>query len=100
MEIRTLKYFVTVAKEASFTRAAEKIPITQPALTRAIQSLEEELGKKLFERGKYSLKLTDDGFRLLKRAKEILKLIHETKIEFTADEIRGDVLLTFQSMNR
>lgn len=93
MEIKTLEYFVKVACEGNMSRAAEKLFVTQPNVTRQIQILEEELGKKLFERGKYSLKLTDDGFLLLKRAKEILKLIHETKIEFTADEIRGDVYI-------
>ena len=46
MELRRLKYFLAVAREESITRAAEKIPITQPALSRAIQLLEEELGQK------------------------------------------------------
>lgn len=53
MELKTLKYFVAVARAESITRAAEKVPITQPALSRAIQLLEEELGQKLFTREKY-----------------------------------------------
>ena len=93
MEFRTLKYFVATAREGSITRAAEKIPITQPALSRAIHSLENELGQKLFERGKFSLKLTDAGLRLLKRADEILRLVHDTKNDFAADEISGDVYI-------
>ena len=94
MELRTLKYFVAVAREESITRAAAKLFITQPALSRAIQSLEEELGKKLFERGKFSVKLTAEGFLLLRRAEEILSLVHETKIEFQMmDDILGDIYI-------
>ena len=93
MELRTLKYFVAVAREENFTRAAAKIPITQPALTRAVQSLEEELGQKLFESGKYSVKLTDAGFRLLKRAEEILSLVYETELEFAAGKIYGEIYI-------
>lgn len=93
MDLKRLEYFITVAKEESITRAAAKIPITQPALTRAIQTLEEELGQKLFERGKFSVKLTNAGFRLLKRAEEILKLVHDTELEFAAKEIGGDIYI-------
>ncbi len=93
MELRTLKYFVAVAREESLTRAAVKIPITQPALSRAIQSLEEELGQKLFTREKYSFKLTTAGFKLLRRAEDILKLVHDTKLEFAAEEVSGDVYI-------
>lgn len=93
MELRTLKYFIAVAREESITRAAAKLFLTQPALSRQIKSLEEELGQKLFERGKYSVTLTDAGFRLLKRAEEILSLVHETKLEFAAEKIRGDIYI-------
>lgn len=93
MELRTLKYFIAVAREESITRAAAKLFLTQPALSRQIKSLEDELGQKLFNRGKYSVTLTDAGFRLLKRAEEILSLVHETELEFAADEIRGDVYI-------
>ena len=93
MEIKALEYFVKVAREGNMTRAAEKLFVTQPNVTRQIQLLEDELGKKLFERGKYSVKLTDAGLRLLKRADEILQLVHDAKLEFTADEIRGDVYI-------
>ena len=94
MEFRTLKYFITVAKEASFTRAAAKIPITQPALTRAIQSLEEELGKKLFKREKYSVKLTTDGLEFFQDAMEILLLAHKVETKFkTKGNIYGDIYI-------
>lgn len=94
MELRTLKYFVAVAREESITRAAEKIPITQPALSRAIQSLEEEFGKKFFRREKYSVKLTTDGLKFFQAALEILSLAHQIETKFkNPDSIYGDVYI-------
>ena len=94
MELRTLKYFVAVAREESITRAAEKIPITQPALSRAIQSLEEEFGKKFFRREKYSVKLTTDGLNFFQAAQEILSLAHQIETKFkNPDSIYGDVYI-------
>ncbi|MBE8949011.1 MAG: LysR family transcriptional regulator [Quinella sp. 3Q1] len=94
MELRTLKYFLAVAREESITRAAEKIPLTQPALTRAIQSLEEEFGKKFFTREKYSVKLTTDGLEFLQDAQEILLLANKIESKFkNPDSIYGDVYI-------
>lgn len=94
MELRSLKYFLAVAREESITRAAEKIPITQPALSRAIQLLEEELAQKLFKREKYSVKLTEAGIILLKYAVEILNTAHKAEMEIkTLEEIHGDIYI-------
>ena len=94
MELRTLKYFVAVAREESITRAAEKIPITQPALSRAIQSLEAEFGKKFFNREKYSVKLTTDGLEFFQYAQELLSLAHKMESKFkNPDSVYGDIYI-------
>ena len=59
MEIRVLRYFLEVAREGNITRAAAYLHISQPTLSRQIKELEEELGKKLFVRSNYSVKLTE-----------------------------------------
>lgn len=68
MEIRTLRYFLAVARDENMTRAAESLHVTQPTLSKAIKSLEEELEQKLFTRQSFSIKLTDEGFLLRNRA--------------------------------
>lgn len=94
MEIRTLNYFVAVAREESITRAAEKIPITQPALSRAIQSLEAELGQKLFVRGKFSVKLTAEGLEFFRAAEEIISLVNKIETKFkTTGNVYGDIYI-------
>ncbi|QOW49773.1 MULTISPECIES: LysR family transcriptional regulator [unclassified Acinetobacter] len=78
MELRHLRYFVAVVEEQSFTKAAEKLYIAQPPLSRQIQNLEHELGIQLFERGSRPLKTTEAGqffyhhaLKLLSNAEEI-----------------------------
>ena len=78
MELRVLRYFLTIAEEENITRAADILHITQPTLSRQIMQLEEELGTKLFKRGKYRIKLTEDGLFLKHRAEEILSLADST----------------------
>ena len=80
MDLRHLRYFVAVADEQNFTRAAEKLHISQPPLSRQIQDLEEELGLPLFERGSRPLKLTEGGrffyghaTRLLEQAAQAIR---------------------------
>ncbi len=72
MELRHLKYFVAVAEELNFSRAATKLYISQPALSRQIKSLEDELSVMLFLRSSDGLKLTEAGKVFLEQAKDIL----------------------------
>ncbi len=59
MEIRVLRYFLETAREGNITRAAERLHVTQPTMSRQLKDLEEELGKKLFVRTNYALRLTE-----------------------------------------
>jgi DNA-binding transcriptional LysR family regulator len=73
MEFRQLRYFVTVARELNFTRAAEKLRVAQPALSRQVRQLEDELGVRLFERDKRHVELTAGGAAFLAEADAILQ---------------------------
>ena len=79
MELRHLKYFVTVAEEQSFTKAAEKLFIAQPPLSRQIQNLENEFGVLLFERGSRPLQLTEAGEFFYQHAVKLLANAEEIK---------------------
>lgn len=72
MELRHLRYFVAIAEEQSFTRAAERLWVAQPGLSSQIRRLEEELGIKLFERHARGVELTDAGEAFLRRARAAL----------------------------
>ena len=76
MELRHLRYFVTVATERSFSRASEKLHIAQPPLSRQIQQLEEELGSQLLHRGR-PITLTESGRYLFEQALQILQRTDE-----------------------
>lgn len=82
MENRLLKYFLVAAQEENITKAAEILHISQPALSKQIMQLEEELGAKLFVRGKRSLTLTEKGRFLCGRAQEIVALTDKTERDF------------------
>ena len=73
MELRQLRYFVAVAETGNISRAAQKIFLTQPALSRQIKALEEELGQCLLERQAHSIRLTPAGQTLLEQSRELLQ---------------------------
>lgn len=77
MELRQLRYFVAVAREQNFTRAAKKLNIAQPPLSRQIQQLEEEFGTTLFERNSRPVRLTDAGRLLLEQATQVLDRVED-----------------------
>lgn len=79
MELRHLRYFVAVVEEQSFTKAAEKLFIAQPPLSRQIQNLEAELGIALFERGSRPLKTTQAGYFFYQHAVKLLANAEEVK---------------------
>lgn len=90
MEIRVLRYFLEIAREGSVTRAAERLHVSQPTLSKQIKELEAELEKKLFIRSSFSVRLTEEGMLLLKRAEDILDMVGKTEAEFKAlGEITG-----------
>lgn len=90
MEIRVLRYFLAVAREGSVTHAAQRLHISQPTLSKQLKDLEAELGKKLFVRSSFSVRLTEEGMLLRKRAEEILDMVDKTQEEFQAlDEVNG-----------
>lgn len=95
MELRVLRYFLAVAREENITAAAESLHVTQPTLSKQLMDLEYELGKKLFERGKRKITLTEEGIFLRKRAQEIIDLSDKTEatLKSSAQTISGDVFI-------
>ncbi|MGP0688365.1 LysR family transcriptional regulator [Priestia aryabhattai] len=95
MEIRVLRYFLTVAREGNITKAAGVLHVTQPTLSRQLKDLEQELGKKLFIRSSHSVILTDEGMLLRNRAEEIVNMVDKLEAEFSSMEetIGGDVYI-------
>lgn len=86
MEIRVLRYFLTVVREESITKAAEALHITQPTLSRQLAQMEEDMGVRLFDRGTRKIALTNEGILLRRRAEEILELVDKTEHELTAQD--------------
>ena len=90
MEIRTLRYFLAVAREENMSRAAEQLHVTQPTLSKALKALEEELGKKLFTRHSFSIALTEEGVLLRDRAEDLVSMADKIEQEFLSlDDITG-----------
>ncbi|MGV2419251.1 MAG UNVERIFIED_CONTAM: LysR family transcriptional regulator, partial [Staphylococcus saprophyticus] len=95
MELKTLQYFVRIAREESITRAANALHITQPTLSRQIKELEKELNVKLFKRSNHNIQLTDEGQLLKNRAEELLEMSNKIQEEFKVIDrsIEGNVYI-------
>ena len=83
MELRVLRYFLTVADEGNITRAADILHVTQPTLSRQMMELEDEMGTPLLIRGKRSVTLTDEGFLFRQQAETIVELADKLEHTFT-----------------
>ena len=93
MELRNLRYFLAVAREENMTRAAEQLHVTQPTLSKALRSLEDELGTRLFTRRSFSIKLTDEGMLLRDRAEDLIGMADKIEKEFLSlEDITGGEL--------
>ena len=95
MDFRSLQYFVTVAQELNFTRAAERLNMSQPPLSNQIRDMEIDLGTQLFIRGKRHLQLTEAGQILYRRSLQILELSEKTRMDITSlgQELSGRLTL-------
>ncbi len=78
MELRHIRYFMAVAEELNFTRAADKLNMAQPPLSRQIQDLEAELGAELFLRKPHALQLTEEGIQFKQYAVQILDMVNKS----------------------
>ena len=94
MDLRVLRYFLAVAEEGNITRAAEKLFLTQPTLSKQLMQLEDELGAPLLIRGTRRVELTDAGRILRRRAAELLAMAERTREEVVRrDELSGEVAI-------
>jgi len=91
MELRHLRYFAAVAAHGSFNRAAQILHLTQPALSRQVKDLEEELGVPLLVRGKNAVTLTDAGERFYEEARDLLARA-DRAIQNVRGEARNEIL--------
>ncbi|MCI6674488.1 MAG: LysR family transcriptional regulator [Spirochaetaceae bacterium] len=90
MEIKTLRYFLAVAREENMSRAAAFLHVSQPTLSKQIKILEDELGKLLFVRHSRSISLTEEGILLRNRAQDLVGMADKIEKEFSLlDDIAG-----------
>src|SRR4051812_24470650 len=80
MELRHLRYFVAVAEELHFSRAAERLYVAQPAVSEQVRKLEEELGARLLNRTKRTVSLTEAGEALLPEARRVLQQVEAARL--------------------
>ena len=95
MDIRIMEYFLAVVREGTISGAANAEHVSQPALSRQMHDLEEELGVTLFERGSRRITLTEEGMILRRRCEEIVRLVHQTEREVSEvrRNISGDIYI-------
>ena len=97
MELRHLRYFLTLAQDLHFSKAAEKLNIVQPALSRQIKELEKELGFRLFERNKRNVHLTAAGDYFKKEAASIFGTLEEARqtAKLIAEGLSGEIRIGY-----
>lgn len=95
MDSQALKAFLSVAELNSFSQAADALHITQPAISKRIRALEEQLGNRLFDRHNRTLSLTDAGNALLPKARQIVELMSDTELSIRNlhDQVEGTLQL-------
>ena len=95
MDIRIMEYYLAVVREGTISAAASAVHVSQPALSRQMRELEEELGVTLFERGSRKITLTEEGMILRRRCEEIVRLVHQTEREVSEirKNISGDIYI-------
>lgn len=89
MELTQLRYFVVIARNGSLSKAARELHVSQPALSRSLAKLEEELGQPIFERRPRSMALTDAGVLLLQKALDVINILDDVKSEIRDDGKTG-----------
>lgn len=97
MELRHLRYFQAVAEELSFSRAAQRLRVAQPALSRAIKQLEQTLGAEVLERSRHHVRLTPAGAVLLREISLLLQHVEESirRVRRTAAGEEGELRLGY-----
>jgi len=98
LDIKQLQYFIAVSEHMNFSKAAERLHISQPSLSNAIKKLEHEIGSPLLDRNTRNLQLTEAGEVLFERAKVIVKNMEVLKIEMDEVVVHGTSEITIGVM--